>query len=360
MSAPLTRALVIRGAFAREPFVLADVGASGGIARHWRHLEPALKAYGFDPLVTECERLNALERNPAVRYYDRFVGFDGYASLFPTNATQDPRTGWSNQPFERTSAAWAQRLDAVPSAQVYNHGDPRIACTDKRTSLAAFFREAGEATVDFIKVDTDGQDYEVLCGAGELLEPAHALGVRVEAQFHGVAHPHANLFANIDRLLRERGFSLFDLTPYRYTRAALPGRFVVGYPSETLQGQLLAADALYLRDVAAPGYEARWGSLSSVKLSKLLCLFELHRLPDCAAELLQAKQAALPANFDCRAALDMLARQAHPRLGSFAAVGERFARSRETFYPQSLRERLRRRLPQAALKVLSAIRRRLA
>ncbi len=345
----LTRAVVMRGLLARDPFVLADVGASGGIARHWRRFEPALKAYGFDPLVRECERLNALERNPGVRYYDCFMGDEQFAH---------PPQGWSNQPFERTSAAWAQRLDAVPSAQAYNHGDPRIAYTKKRTSLAAFFREAGEATVDFIKVDTDGQDYEVLCGAGELLDPPHALGVLVETQFHGVSHPHANLFANIDRLLRERGFSLFDLTPYRYTRSALPGRFVVSYPSETLEGQLLAADALYLRDAAAPAYEARWGALDSVKLVKLLCLFELHRLPDCAAELLQVKQAALPAELDCRAALDMLARQAHPRLGSFSEVSARFARSREAFYPRSLRERIRRGMPGAVLKLLSTLKRR--
>jgi FkbM family methyltransferase len=343
----LTRALVKQGLLAGQPFILADVGASGGIARHWRQFEPALKAYGFDPLVRECERLNALERNPEVRYYDCFMGDEQFV---------DPPQGWSNQPFERTSAAWAQRLDAVPSAQVYNHGNPRIVYTHKRTSLAAFFRDAGEPTVDFIKVDTDGQDYEVLCGAKELIDPPHALGVLVEAQFHGVSHPHANLFANIDRLLRERGFSLFDLTPYRYTRAALPGRFVVSYPSDTAEGQLLAADALYLRDVAAPGYDARWGSLSRSKLLKLLCLFELHGLPDCAAELLQVKQAEFAGTLDRDAALDALARQADPQLGSFAARGGRFTASREAFYPRSLRERLKRRLPHAARELLASIR----
>jgi hypothetical protein len=55
----------------------------------------------------------------------------------------------------------------------------------------------------------------------------------------------------------------------------------------------------------------------------------------------------------------MLARQAHPRLGSFMEVAARFARSREAFYPRSLRERFRRRLPSAALKLLSALKRRL-
>ncbi len=46
--------------FAENPFVLIDVGCSGGIHEGWREFEPHLTAYGFEPSTTECSRLQAL------------------------------------------------------------------------------------------------------------------------------------------------------------------------------------------------------------------------------------------------------------------------------------------------------------
>jgi Methyltransferase FkbM domain len=91
----------------------------------------------------------------------------------------------------------------------------------RKVSLDSFFDERPDVAVDFIKVDTDGGDYEVLCGAERILDRHMVLGLLVEVQFHGISHLHSNLFANIDRLLREHGFSLFDLDVYHYTRGVL-------------------------------------------------------------------------------------------------------------------------------------------
>jgi len=343
----VTRALVTQGLFAADPFVLADVGASRGIAATWRHFEPHLKAYGFEPLVRECERLNAEERNADVRYYDYFVGYQKYGELFPATLAG----GWSNQPFERTSAARALRMQAMPAAQINNRGDPDVVYTQRRTSLDAFFAALPGVSVDFIKVDTDGQDYEVLCGSRQLLDAHPVLGLLVETQFHGISHAHSNLFANIDRLAREHGFSLFDLRTNRYTRGVLPGHFRHSFPAETCEGQLLAADALYLRDVPAPGYEAKWNlRLSPAKLLKLACLFELFGLPDCAAELFLLKKDEL--GIDVRPLLDALARELHPQAATLEEVNRRFASSLEPFYPQSLNARLRRAVPPVIKRML--------
>lgn len=357
--APLTRMLVQGGAFASEPFFLADVGASGGIADQWRHFEPSLRAVGFEPLVTECERLNREERNPAVRYHDCFIVADGYDELFPPTLAKDPQQGWSNQPFERTSAARGQRQQKQSFTQWLNDDNPNIVYTQRRISLDAFFRERPGDVVDFIKVDTDGHDYEVLRGAMDITTGHRVLGMFVEVQFHGITHPHSNLFANIDRLLREEGFSLFDLETYRYTRGLLPGHFAYNLAAQTLEGQLLAGDALYLRDMAAPGYEQRWGlALSPRKLAKLACLFEIFGMPDCAAELLVAKEQELAGLFDVRAALDLLARELQPHTRGFDDLNRRFETSMEAFYPPSIEARLRRNLPRPVRKYLSRLRRR--
>jgi len=89
------------GVFARAPLLLADVGASGGIADQWRLFEPDLRAVGFDPLVTECERLNREESNPAIRYYDYFVVARGLRRVIPSGSGERP-PGRLEQPAVRT------------------------------------------------------------------------------------------------------------------------------------------------------------------------------------------------------------------------------------------------------------------
>lgn len=360
LAAAITRELAQQGCFADAPFVLADVGVSGGIPSYWRQFEPHLGAFGFDTLVRECERLNQAERNPGVHYFDRFVGWDSYREQFPEAIASDTHQGWTNQPFPRSSAARLQKAQIAPAAQYYNNDNPELIYTTQRTSLDAFFAERPGVRVDFIKIDTDGQDYEILCGARRLLDEHHVLGLLVEVQFHGISHPHANLFANVDRLLREHGFSLFDLETYRYTRADLPGHFVYRLAAQTREGQVLAGDALYLRDVAAPGYEKRWGGpLPNAKLLKLACLFEIFGMPDCAAELLELKRSQLSGKVDVAKLLDLLATELHPGIGSYAEVNRQFGATPERFYPALPVRFLRRVLPASLYRLLSFTRRKL-
>lgn len=360
LAATVTQKLARHESFSSNPFVLVDVGASGGIPSYWRQFEPHLAAFGFDVLVRECDRLNREEANSAVRYYDRFVGWEGYRDVMPADVERDVRAAWSNQPFPRTSASRLQHAQKAPVAQYYNADDPEIVYTKQRTSLDAFFAERSDVRVDFIKVDTDGQDYEVLCGAQRVLDEHQVLGLLVEVQFHGILHPHANLFANIDRFLRERGFSLFDLETYRYTRGNLPGHFVYRLPAQTHEGQVLAGDALYLRDVAAPQYDQRWGPLSESKLLKLICLFEIFGLPDCAAELLELKRDQLEKRVNVPELLGQLTAEMHPGIGSYAQVNRRFTESPERFYPPAPRmARIRQALPEPIRRLLRRARNRL-
>lgn len=49
-------------------FVLADVGASGGISKLWHVFGDALRATGFDPLIGEVARLNNAISIPASNF----------------------------------------------------------------------------------------------------------------------------------------------------------------------------------------------------------------------------------------------------------------------------------------------------
>ncbi|MDH3288402.1 MAG: FkbM family methyltransferase [Betaproteobacteria bacterium] len=333
-SAPLTAGWVAGGAFTTDPFVLIDVGASGGIENHWRLFEPDLHAFGFDPLVRECQRLNHKEKNDRVHYYDYFVGSESYSALFPLALANEPVEGWTPALYERSSAVAAQKIMAMSFEQRFNSEDPEVVYTEKRISLDRFCRQQAVGNIDFVKIDTDGHDYEVLLGAEEALRNGPTLGLFVECQLHGVTHLHSNVFANIDRFLRDLGFSLFDLEIYRYTRAALPGHFVYTIPAQTVEGQVLWGDALYFRDIAAPGYSNRWAlDLSPAKLLKLACLFEIYGLPDCAADLLLSRQEELGALINVPKALDVLACEIEPAAMNYQTYKHRFETEPARFYP---------------------------
>jgi hypothetical protein len=188
--------------------------------------------------------------------------------------------------------------------------------------------------VDFIKIDTDGSDYQVLRGANEMLSTGKVLGIAVEGLFHGLVHAESSTFRNIDRLLTALGFSLFDLEVYRYSRAALPGPFVYRIPAQTQNGQVMWADALYLRDAGRPDYERDWPmALTPQKILKLACLFELFGLNDCAVELLMKYRADLDRLVDVGCYLDTLAPPINGKKLPYREYIRSFERNPESLYP---------------------------
>lgn len=272
----LTALLVDRNVFADDPMFLVDVGASGGIDTYWHEFEDQFRAVGFDPLVTEVERLND-DAPPQVRYEAAWV---------TCREAGVPNGAPSTQFFPRTSAVRAAELAELDFArQHFNAGAP-IELTTERIVLDEYFEPSERDAINFIKVDTDGGDYDVLRGAEATLRTGRVLGLAVEAQFHGAVSADANLFCNIDAYLRGLGFSLFDLEVYRYSRSALPARFVFDIPAQTVTGQVSWGEAIYFRDLGQPDYESTWGlQPSRIEVLKLMCLFEIFGLPDCSAEL---------------------------------------------------------------------------
>ncbi|MEN9230301.1 MAG: FkbM family methyltransferase [Thermostichus sp. DG02_5_bins_236] len=138
------------------------------------------------------------------------------------------------------------------------------------------------ASFDFIKLDTEGSELDILRGAKQTL--ASTLGLSLEVLFHRCIR-HQPSFSEVDHFLTEQGFRLFDLALYRHARRALP----LPPPKEgnTLLGQVLWAQALYLRD-GVEEMKTQGSLLNRLDLLKLASLMEVFYLPDCACELLLA------------------------------------------------------------------------
>jgi hypothetical protein len=329
----LTRRVLELRLWGDERFWLLDVGCSGGIDRRWEIFGDRLLARGFDPLVAEIDRLNAGNTHSGVTYEAAFVTCRDFDRLFPPEARNDRTAAKNNDSFPRVSAAAAQgRLTTSYVQQEFNAGAD-IVMASRSIVLDDDIAGDRRSRVDFLKIDTDGHDIEVVLGAEGIMAAGGLLGLYVEAQFHGPTHDYANTFSNIDRLLRRHGFTLFDLPTYRYSRSALPAPFLYDLAAQTTSGQILSADALYLRDLAALDYERMWPyDVSRERVMKLACLFDLFDLPDCAAELLINRGGFLdPALRE--QLLDLLVSGAP---GSYAAHLRAFEHDFTSFYPSRM------------------------
>jgi FkbM family methyltransferase len=322
---PMTKLLAGSRVMGDHPFCLVDVGASGGIDGYWESFGQNLRAFGFDGLVREVERLNAAAGGRNQWYFPYLVGDKSY---------QPPRDALDTQPFPLTSAARAAEIAHCNYARTFFDQTGSGETATEMIELDQFFLRDRPTDVDFIKIDTDGSDYQVLLGGRELLSASQVLGVGVEVQFHGLVDNESNTFRNIDRLLTAQGFALFDLEVYRYSRAALPRPFTYRIPAQTHGGQVLWGDALYLRDAGRKDYERDWAiTLPPHKIVKLACIFELFGLEDCAAELLLKHRSEIGALIDVDRCLNVLTPPLNGRRVSYERYVQAFERDPSSFYP---------------------------
>lgn len=328
-------ARMVAAVLKNERFKVIDIGCAGGLADGWRVFGDRLAAVGIDGAAAEIDRLVALETNPQVRYRAGLVG------LPPNHPLQDRIGGkpwWTNWAdgrlaYERHAHIMAEQaagrsplpldayLDWVAAHSGWTPaGDadtdyaasfqplaPQAATEGGYIHLPDLAREMGLEDADFLKLDIDGPDFEVLRSAGPMLERPSLLGAALEVTFVGSHDANDNSFHNVDRLMRQKGFDLFGLSVRTYASAALPWPYMADYPSQTLGGRPLQGDAIYLRDLASPVRAETAKAASAEILAKLAALFALFGLHDHAAEILIAHRRKLQDLLDLPAALDTLA-----------------------------------------------------
>lgn len=245
-----------------------DVGCSGGMPYRWERLGSALKYLGVDPLEAEIARLQKSCR-PNQTFVAAFVTSEGGSGRTDTKCTEF---------FQRTSAAAVQRGGYDVIKENFNSGQ-KVKYTNQNISVADFCTQQGLSTIEILKIDIDGDDFPCFRAFADHDSCSRLLAVEIESQFHGDIGSDGNTFENIARLARTRGLDLYDLSPYRYTRAALPGKFVFDFPAQTHTGQVMWADAVFARDLVGQNADP-------VEVVKQAALLSIYDLEDCAYELL--------------------------------------------------------------------------
>ena len=294
-----------------EKFRLLDIGCSGGLDPLWRAFEPRLQALGIDASVTECKRLAGLERNPDVSYV---AAFAARSADKPVDISAGPAAPLimkmrDRMSFMRTREIREARLKQASTEEQLRHNawemtglaDPR-----KPVVLPNLLAERGWSDLDYIKLDVDGADFDILQSFAGRFDALQVVAVQLEVNFVGVGDAEEHSFHNTDRFMRAHGFDLFRLDVRNFSVRALPARYIWPTPAETVSGRPFQGEAYYARDVAPRGAD---GTFSIEKLAKLAAVFSAWQVPDAAAELVLARKADFAALFNIDIGLDLLAAQ---------------------------------------------------
>jgi hypothetical protein len=253
---------------------------------------------------------------------------------------------WSRDPSDRLSyiATLKIRPPQIATASIDDKTrlnlwqDTQLADTKATIRLPAFLKQRGVESVDFIKIDVDGTDYEILQDMEDDLTRWQVLGVQVEINYYGSDSVGDHTLHNVDRLMKRAGFELMDIDQRRYSVSALPSRYLIGIPAQTESGRVYQGDAVYIRDLAQDDWSEFASLVSSDKLIKLAVIFSLYGLFDCAAEILVKFRERL-GQFPVNTGLDVLAAQAQGYRSdglSYADYMDRFNRDDQMFYVQPI------------------------
>ncbi len=172
-----------RGARIEADWTVVDVGAGmGDFTVHAARLCPRGKVYAFEPLpesfvrLAEHLRLNGVANVSA--FPEAIAGADGTLALYTV-------TGLSGQ--HRTAGEGADRSGA--------------AITVRATTLSAAFERLAIARCDFLKIDCEGAEFEILLG---LPDSALARIARIALEYHDHVTLHSH--EELARFLEARGF----------------------------------------------------------------------------------------------------------------------------------------------------------
>lgn len=233
----LLRETPFAAALADNPILAVDIGARGGFEPDLLPLAFAVDGIGFEP---EPEAFAALTGSGPWRSLRHLpIAVSGTGGTRPLYVTRDRQS--------------TSLLEPDPQA-IAEFDKPQFVTVDERLSvqtmtLSAALGSAGINRVDYLKIDIEGPELEVLAAAPELV--SDMLAVKVEVMFVPVRHGQPRA-ADIDQFMCGAGFTLMDLVrPAHWRRDGYIIHPQIGSGRIPYsRGQLIHGDYLFFRRAA--------------------------------------------------------------------------------------------------------------
>lgn len=208
-----------------KPLCVIDIGGAMGIDERWDALPyDALRLISFEPDARSKDSCSADSMHRILLD----IGLADDAGARTLHLTAGPFA----------SSLYAANEDVLRSFGVWPWYQPAGEAMIVVDTLDSCLRDHHDWRPDFIKVDVEGADLDVLKGGRDVL--ATAFGVQIEVDFVG-RNVGAPLQCDVDQWMRAAGFHLHLLFREHWVRE----NAVHGVSS---QPQLAWADAVYFRD----------------------------------------------------------------------------------------------------------------
>ena len=218
------------------PCTAIDVGSAGGIIADLNPIAFAVDAIGFEPNPDHFADLSAADSHwRSLRYLPHAIG--GQSG---TRTLYRPRFGNSSTMLPPNTAIG----DAFDKPQFFDVGETTQVDVIRLDDALDQF---GIRNPDYLKLDVEGAEFEILEGAAQTLSTLSA--IRVEVCFIEVRQGQ-RLGMEVGHYLERLGFRLMHMTelnPWRvHGYRAHPA--VSREPIRYSRGQLVHADFLFMRD----------------------------------------------------------------------------------------------------------------
>ena len=276
--------LLYKHSLLTDKLTIIDCGAAGGSFQEWASLADKIVIHGFDPNKDECQRLNEDAKAKGLQhyYYPFLIAGDSEKRSFYLTNKGDSNSLF--RPDDQLIARFKQKYcdhQWISTSETVGHKETIQVGT---TSLKTWAHQHSILYIDFIKLDVQGAELEILKGAGNLLNSVICMNIEV---WFVPVYKEQPLFADIDIFVRNKQFDFYTFvinTAGQYAgRVASPVSFgnINSAFTQRFAGQLLTADALYFKD---PLHNS--GSVSTSKKLKLICFAEMNCQVEYAFELL--------------------------------------------------------------------------
>lgn len=246
-----------------NPLIVLDVGAAGGIHDRWRNLGSSVRAILFEPDIEEYEKLvaenseSSIIINSALAEKQKSVDF---------NICQKQQVSSIYKPNKPL-------LDKYEDSERFN---VQKTISMEANSIDNLLLKENINEIDFIKIDTQGSELDILKGATNFY--TNLIGIEVEVEFIELYHCQP-LFSEVNNFIESQGFKLIDLKRYFWKRKSK------NYSVK--KGQLIFGDALYFKD---PESIMALENLTEEKIIKSIYIYLSYGYDDLARTILDLSE----------------------------------------------------------------------
>ena len=257
---------------------LVDIGGYKGIQDRWRRVEKFVEFHAFEPNSVEADKIKSKTKSLNI-YKSALSSTDGKIIL---NICKEPAVS----SLLKLNFEFLKKFKNVERFEIIE----KIEVEAKQLDSLKIDK------IDFIKIDVQGYNLEVLKGSNKALEKA--VGIEIECEFKEI-YKNQSLFRDVDEYLSKHNFELCDFTDIvRWSEKVNDEKKQIDKIDN--QGEIIFVNALYIKK------NLQHEKIDTKKLKKIILIYLLYGQYSKALNLINYNENNLKISTKSRQAINKL------------------------------------------------------